>query len=100
MFGLLQGGNRPDTAIGYVRQEWFGVASSICLSRMTVLTTHIIAPGTPIFGLVYSDGSTGGWTASWPDTAMQIGPVRSLGLQVIGILVAKMRAEELEEVKR
>jgi hypothetical protein len=29
---------------------------------------------------------------------MQIGPVRSVGLQVIGIIVAKMRAEVLEEV--
>lgn len=59
---------------------------------------RIIAPGTPIFGLVYGDGSTGGWTASRPDTAMQIGPVRSVGLQVIGILVAKMRTKELEEM--
>jgi hypothetical protein len=59
---------------------------------------RIIAAGTPIYGLVYGEGSTGGWTASRPDTAMQIGPVRSVGLQVIGILVAKMRAKVLEEV--
>jgi hypothetical protein len=61
--------------------------------------SRIIALGTPIFGLVYGDGSTGGWTASRHDTAMKIGPVRSVGLQVIGILVAKMRADELEEME-
>jgi|GEM_PF-4810252 len=60
--------------------------------------TRIIAPGTPIYRLVYGDGSTGGWTARRADTEMQIKAVRRVGLSVVAILVAKMRREELEEI--
>jgi hypothetical protein len=59
---------------------------------------RILAPGTPIYGLVYRDGSTGGWTASRGDTEMQIEAVTRVGLQVIGLLVARMRSVDLEEV--
>ena len=59
---------------------------------------RILAPGTPIYGLVFGDGSAGCWTASRADTEIQIEPCRTVGLTVIGILAAKMRSEELEEV--
>lgn len=56
-----------------------------------------IEPGTPIFGLVYGDGSTGGWTSDREKTAAMIGDCRAVGLKVVGLLIAKMRNEILVE---
>jgi hypothetical protein len=56
----------------------------------------LLPPGTPIYGLIYGDGSTGGWTHERRQTSAQIEGVREFGLDVIGLLVARLKDEPVE----
>jgi len=56
-----------------------------------------IAPGTPIFGVVFRDGTTGAWTSVRSETLRMGRECSAIGIAVVGILVARMKSEELIE---
>lgn len=56
----------------------------------------LLPPGTPIYGMIFGDGTTGGWTHERGLTSGQIDGVREIGLTVIGLLVARLKDEPVE----
>jgi len=59
---------------------------------------RLLPPGTPIFGLAYSDGSVGCWQANREAVVSARSELAALGFGPIAVLTLRMKADTLVEL--